>query len=64
MSTNPIRTASATSDVQNGARQRMLAARDRIRRYFSPEVVAGTNSDDAEVIGQTADLADPRRTGS
>lgn len=37
--------------------QRMLTARDRIRRYFSQEAIAGTDPDAAEVIGQgsTAD---------
>jgi len=32
--------------------QRMLAARDRVRRYFSQEAIAGTEPNAAEVVGQ------------
>ena len=33
------------------SRQRMLAARDRVRRNFSPESMADTDPESAEVVG-------------
>jgi len=52
MSKNPFQAADTTGNVHKGARQRMLAARDRVRRYFSREAIAGTDPDAAEVIGE------------
>ena len=44
--------------LESGAHQRMLAARDRVRRYFSPEAIAEPDPDEAEVIGQRNVIAD------
>jgi hypothetical protein len=45
------------------AAERMLAARDRIRRYFSPDVVAGIDPDEAEVVGGSAPTTQEFRGG-
>jgi hypothetical protein len=41
----------------------MLAARDRVRRYFSPEAAAGSDPDEVEVIGQRDVIADGKAAG-
>ncbi len=53
MSTNPIGNT-APAGLRADARQRMLAARDRVRRYFSPEAMAETDLESAEVVGGSA----------
>ncbi len=54
---NAFRATTAADGVPIDARQRMLDARDRVRRYFSPEVLAETNPSSAEVVGGSAPLA-------
>jgi len=57
---NPFRNTAVAADVRDDARQRMLAARDRVRRYFSPEAMAETNPESAEVVGASK-AGDPVR---
>ncbi|HEX8209939.1 MAG TPA: hypothetical protein VF584_07115 [Longimicrobium sp.] len=63
MSTNPFRAADTTGEVHKGARKRMLAARNRVRRYFSPEAITEPDPDEAEVIGQRNVIADGKAAG-
>lgn len=53
---NPFEADSAKSDVRGDAHRRMLAARDHVRRWFSPEAMAGIDPDAPEVIGERTGL--------
>lgn len=63
MDTNPNPPADTATDVQDEPRKRMLAARERIRRYFSPDIVAGIDPDEAEVVGGSAPTTPEFRGG-
>jgi hypothetical protein len=63
MFTNRSRNTTAAADVRDDARQRMLAARDRIRRHFSPDAMAETDRDSTEVAGGDAAAAPPGPSG-
>ena len=63
MFTNPFRATDSAPGVPDDARKRMLAARDRIRRYLSPEFCAGIDPDEAEVVGGSAPMTPEFRGG-
>ena len=54
---NPFRNTAAAAGVRDDSRQRMLAARDRVRRYFSPQAITEANLESAEVVGGSAPTA-------
>lgn len=53
----------SAGEPENVARQRMLAARDRVRRYFSLDAIAGTDAEVAEVVGQRDVIAEGKAPG-
>jgi hypothetical protein len=53
MSSNSVRAADATPDESDDVYRRMLAARGRIRRWFSPDAMADADPDAPEVIGES-----------
>lgn len=51
MSAEMTQTAGVMSNANDAARGRMLAARDRVRRWFSPEAMVHFDPDAPEVVG-------------
>ena len=47
--------SSPAAEVRDDAPRRMLAARDRVRRWFSPEAMADVDAEAPEVIGVRAE---------